>query len=585
MLRSLIYSLALASTCLAKEITFDWNIGWVTAAPDGVYRQVIGINGKWPLPTIEGTVGDTVTIRVTNNLGSQSTGLHFHGINQVDSQVMDGPSGVTQCPIAPGSQFVYSFQLDAPGAFWYHSHNGGQYPDGLRGPLIVHDPHDPYKGQYDDEILMTTSDWYHTPVPDLIKTMLDTSNTKFLPPIPNSILLNDINQGKMHFKCGKTYKIRFINMGAFASVFFHLQGHTMQVIEVDGSYVQKAPASSIRVAPAQRYTVLVTALPTQDKNYAFVAVADINRDFADEKAQNVYPMNITGFIVYEESRAYPLPYTIGKFTPVLDSELSALSNDVLLPAPTKPIELNFNFGIDGQGIPRTFFNNITYVPQKVPSLFTAFSAGMQNTNPTIYGAVNPFVAHRSDIVQIVINNLDAAIHPFHLHGHQFQVVATGKSGSGSYNGDSSLFHANPPRRDTVTVNANSYAVLRFKADNPGVWLFHCHIEWHVIMGLIATIVEIPEELRGKTIPESHQKACDVQKIPTKGNAAGNVNNLLDLTGANTRPKVPDEGAIFVPSCSQTNSCSKKFKVRDNSRLRRSRVAQRIPVGTDEYIEV
>lgn len=141
-------------------------------------------------------------------------------------------------------------------------------------------------------------------------------------------------------------------MGAFASVFFHLQGHTMQVIEVDGSYVQKAPASSIRVAPAQRYTVLVTALPTQDKNYAFVAVADINRDFADEKAQNVYPMNITGFIVYEDSKAYPLPYTVGKFTPVLDSELSALSTDVLLPAPTKPIELNFKFGIDGQGIPR-----------------------------------------------------------------------------------------------------------------------------------------------------------------------------------------------------------------------------------------
>lgn len=111
MLRSLIYSLALASTCLATEITFDWNIGWVTAAPDGVYRQVIGINGQWPLPTIEGTVGDTVTIRVTNNLGSQSTGLHFHGINQVDSQVMDGPSGVTQCPIPPGSQFVYSFTV------------------------------------------------------------------------------------------------------------------------------------------------------------------------------------------------------------------------------------------------------------------------------------------------------------------------------------------------------------------------------------------------------------------------------------------------------------------------------------------
>lgn len=53
--------LLLTPTSLATTLSYDWNIGFVTAAPDGVYRQVIGINGQWPLPTIEGTVGDIVT--------------------------------------------------------------------------------------------------------------------------------------------------------------------------------------------------------------------------------------------------------------------------------------------------------------------------------------------------------------------------------------------------------------------------------------------------------------------------------------------------------------------------------------------
>jgi iron transport multicopper oxidase len=190
---------------------------------------------------------------------------------------------------------------------------------------------------------------------------------------------------------------------------------------------------------------------------------------------------------------------------------------------------------------RAFFNNITYVAQKVPSLFTAISAGSENTNPLIYGAVNPFVVEKNEVVEIVVNNLDAAIHPFHLHGHQFQVCERPRSGKGKFNGHIREFRETPMRRDVVSVNANSYVVLRYKATNPGVWLFHCHIEWHVEMGLTATIIEVPEEIRKFTIPDDHKAACDVQKIPTKGNAAGNSQNFLDLTGANTLPPNPNDG--------------------------------------------
>jgi iron transport multicopper oxidase len=186
----------------------------------------------------------------------------------------------------------------------------------------------------------------------------------------------------------------------------------------------------------------------------------------------------------------------------------------------------------------------------VPSLFTAFTTGGDNANPLVYGAVNPFIVEQQNIVQIVVNNLDAAIHPFHLHGHQFQVLSRPPSNTGVFPGlsASSSFLGNPMQRDTVTVNPNSYVVLRFQADNPGVWLFHCHIEWHVVMGLIATIVEAPEQLRGGYIPDDHMKVCESQNIPTSGNAAGNTNNFLDLTGALVKPPVPDRGPVFDPGC-------------------------------------
>lgn len=182
MLSSSVSSLAflsLAAIAKAGTVTYNWDITWVWAAPDGVGRPVIGVNGQWPCPKIEATVGDTVIVNLINKLGNQTTGIHFHGINQVSTPDMDGPTGVTQCPVPPGSSVTYQWVADTAGSYWCtfahnpslvvllvanrdmidHSHNMGQYPDGLRGPLIVHDPNDPYAGKYDEEVILTVSDW------------------------------------------------------------------------------------------------------------------------------------------------------------------------------------------------------------------------------------------------------------------------------------------------------------------------------------------------------------------------------------------------------------------------------------------
>lgn len=77
----------------------------------------------------------------------------------------------------------------------------------------------------------------------------------------------------------------------------------------------------------------------------------------------------------------------------------------------------------------------------------------------------------------------------------------------------------------------------------GVWLFHCHIEWHVASGLSATMVEAPLDLQQSlSIPANHFDACSAASppVPTVGNAAGNTENLLDLTGEPAPPpRLPD----------------------------------------------
>ena len=96
---------------LAKTVTYNWNIAWTTAAPDGFERPVIGINGQWPCPTIDVNKGDRIVVHVTNGLGNQSTSIHWHGIHQNGTNYMDGATAATQCPIPPGGNMTYDFMV------------------------------------------------------------------------------------------------------------------------------------------------------------------------------------------------------------------------------------------------------------------------------------------------------------------------------------------------------------------------------------------------------------------------------------------------------------------------------------------
>ncbi|OAA42872.1 multicopper oxidase [Beauveria brongniartii RCEF 3172] len=541
----------------AAVVLHDFNIGWVTVNPDGAFdRTAIGINGKWPIPRIDANVGDTVIIHVHNQLGNQSTSLHFHGLVMNGTAHMDGPSQVTQCPIPPGGSFTYHFTIDQPGTYWYHSHTHSQYPDGLRGPLIIHDPESPYSGKYDEEIVLTLSDWYHDQMAHLIPQFMSKGNPTGAEPVPQAALMNDTQNLHVFVKPKTTYLLRLINIGAFAGQYFWIQGHAMTVVEVDGIYTKPYETHMIYLSAAQRYSVLLTTKDNADSNFAIVGSMDTS---LFDLLPTDLDCNVTSWLVYDGSKDLPKPVPVSEFEPIDDVKLFPHDGMQLLPEPQRTVKLEVKMDNLGDGSNYALFNNNTYREPKVPSLYTALTAGELATNPKVYGDyTNSFVLEKDEIVQIVINNLDDGRHPFHLHGHQFQVIHRSGEDGGEFIESAQMqpaFPSTPMRRDTVVVEGNGNAVLRFKADNPGVWLFHCHIEWHIVSGLLATFVEAPLELQ-KTIslPASHLDNCKAAGLPFDGNAAGNTDDFLDLTGQNAPPgPLPDgftaKGIVaFVISC-------------------------------------
>ncbi|KAJ0125050.1 multicopper like protein [Diaporthe amygdali] len=526
-------------------VTYDFEIGWVTANPDGAFaRPTIGINGQWPIPQITANVGDQVVVNVLNSLGNQSTSLHFHGLYMNGTTHMDGPAGVTQCAIQPGSRFTYNFTINQPGTYWYHSHIRGQYPDGLRGPLIIHDPDSPFNGQYDEELVLTVSDWYHDEMPGLIKGFISKDNPTGAEPVPKNALFNETQNLTVSVEPGKTYLFRMINIGAFAGQYVWFEGHNISIVEVDGIYTQPAVADRIYLSAAQRCSFLLTTRNDTSANFPFVASMDT--DLFDTLPDDLN-WNVTGWLSYDSSKPLPDPALVDEFNEFDDFTLVPYDNQTILGAPDHQIELEVIMDNLGDGANYAFFNNITYKAPKVPTLYTALSAGETANNALVYGShTHSFVLQKGEIVQIVVDNDDTGKHPFHLHGHNFQAVYRSEENAGFF-ADSNVTEADfsqvPMRRDTFVLKPQGNIVLRFRADNPGVWLFHCHIEWHVESGLIATMVEAPLDLQQTlTIPQNHYDACAAASpaMPTVGNAAGNTVDLLDLSGEPSPPaRLPD----------------------------------------------
>jgi len=266
-------------------------------------------------------------------------------------------------------------QVDQPGTYFYHSRKfaplaqnmnpanlrtdfEGQYPDGLRGALIVQDPASPYIGQYDEEIVLTLSDWYHDSMSHLTSFYLNATipTNDGSEPIPYSALMNDTQNLTLAVQPGKTYFLRVINFACFAQMYLHFDQHSLTIIEVDGTYTHPTTVDSIYLAVAQRYGVLLTTKPTAAQNYA--ALGKLDETMFDGYGTDDYPSadvipNVNGYLVYDQKKPLPTPLTLTldqlSASVIDDFTLVPYDNMPLLQNPTQTFVFNLSFFTqDGQ---------------------------------------------------------------------------------------------------------------------------------------------------------------------------------------------------------------------------------------------
>lgn len=102
-----------------------------------------------------------------------------------------------------------------------------------------------------------------------------------------------------------------------------------------------------------------------------------------------------------------------------------------------------------------------------------------------------------------MNPNNSETHPWHLHGHDFWVLGYG-AGKFDPEVDPKGYNlVDPIKKNTVPVHPYGWTAFRFRADNPGVWAFHCHIESHFAMGMgvvfeegIDKVGRLPESIMG-----------------------------------------------------------------------------------------
>ncbi|CAG8490557.1 8581_t:CDS:2 [Scutellospora calospora] len=460
-------------------------------APDGFKRQIYLINGGFPGPLMEANCGDTIVINVENKLNEDTT-IHSHGIYQRGTPWFDGVPGQSQCSIPAHDKFTYKFKVDQSGTYWYHSHSRAQYIEGMIGALVIHDPKDPYKNEYDEEIIVILQDWYHNDSTTLLATFL-TPESQGNEPVPDNGLINGKNSyncswapkgyncvnnaplSKFKFVYGKKYRIRIINASAFSAFIFSIDGHPMDVIEVEGMMTKRHTIHRLPINIAQRYSVIVTA--NKPKNSYWMRAEMETACFATQ-SDTLNPL--VKAIVEYDGCTNDVPTSTAwsdNIETCIDLDASDLKPYVKQKIPDCDYKLNvtINFQPDASNVTLGYINNSTYViDTKYPTL------------KKIYDDVKTFAPDQN---VFLINSAK-------VHGHVFWILGIGKNGTTlNY---SKLNTYDPIQRDTSTVPAGGWAVFRFVADNPG---------WHVQSGLVSQFVVSPDKIKKLSPPEEWKEKC------------------------------------------------------------------------------
>ncbi|KAL8418990.1 hypothetical protein RB594_002267 [Gaeumannomyces avenae] len=480
---------------------------------DGVAKPVMLINGAFPGPVIQCDWGDWLELRVHNNLKDNGTGIHWHGLRQLNSNNQDGAGGITECPIAPGSSRSYTFRAVQYGTSWYHSHFSVQYGNGVVGAVVVNGP---ASVNYDIDLgPFVLTDWYWQTA-DILQLKAEQATGP--PPPADNILFNGTNINprgsggryqRVKLTPGKKHRLRIINTSVDNGFTVSLVGHSFTVISTDLVPTRPVVKTQLFLGVGQRYDVVIEANQPV-ANYWFNVT--LGGGGLCGVCNNPFPASIFSYDgapanANPTNRGTPITAdckdTVGPFVPMVGR--SAPRSQFASQHRELPVNLTttvtsrgnvFHWLVNGSGIDIEWDRPILqYVAERNSSW------------PRAANVVS--VPRRGVWTFWVINNAQGSLpHPIHLHGHDMMVLGAGDSGRFDPAADvDRLNFDNPVRRD-VAMLPPGWLVIAFETNNPGAWLMHCHIGWHVSQGLSVQFLEIEAEIPQVMKLDQIQPTCD-----------------------------------------------------------------------------
>ena len=381
--------------------------------------EALTFNGSSPGPELRVKQGNLVEVTLRNENVDQGVTIHWHGVDVPNAE--DGVAGITQNAVAPGQSYTYRFRAAQVGTFWYHSHqvSSSEVRRGLFGAFVI----EPRGSAADTLELAVIAHTF-----DGIPTLASRGENAFRLIVPND------TAGRQNVRAGTPVRLRLINSDS-AEQRFTLAGAPFRVVAIDGADLNGP-------TPLDDATLAIGAGGRMDVAFTMPA--------GPVRLSLVGTTAAIGFSPYRAPPRGPEPPG-----PAFDPLTYGT------PAPTR-------FG-ESSSFDRRFELTIS----RKPGFFNGDPGLQWAINGAIYPEVPMFVVEEGDLVEFTITNDTKAVHPMHLHGHHALVLSRdGVPSSGS-----------PWWVDTLDLQPGERYVVALRADNPGVWMDHCHNLRHAADGL------------------------------------------------------------------------------------------------------
>ncbi|KAI1422257.1 multicopper oxidase-domain-containing protein [Xylaria sp. FL1777] len=361
---------------------------------------------------------------------------------------------------------------------------------------------------------------------------------------------------------GERHRLRFVNVGGFAWFQVAVDEHDdLQVVEVDGTSVKPTLGSPLLISPGQRYSAILRA--DHHEGYFWLRARMVTSCFAEQTLPENGIEEARAIVRYmnrlhtrhgdhdedvgtknthledENEEELILPHTTSEL-PFLSVCRDLSSTTSFQPSPQQPAPevadhswyFRVNLAIGDWRLQRGVFNASSFRPNlKYPTLHRILdglahnneSFAIEGVNTIAFDAESELVIsnNKLETVDVILQNMDENSHPFHLHGAKMWVLGAGHGyfpgykalgflpeGKGLLDPSNRTIIRNPLKRDTITVEGFGWVLLRFIADNPGIWLFHCHVIWHSEAGMGMQFLSRIDDLRDLQVPEEARKLCD-----------------------------------------------------------------------------